>query len=228
MWYNKTMTYLSESEDSVTLNRGVSHRNAPVTLSKDFLDLLLNTKVSKYDLETLLWFRAVTRNTENYYWSTPEEELGKDLTGWDLHYFESNWEDSCWSEVPSVIRFEKESNEVETTPERTYYTLQTEEDDNEPYNYHFYSNEEILLVKTPADVAAARSISYAKDKTEQKLWAEAEETGDTSKLSAEKRELFEQINRPRDESVNPLANELLEWEKELLGGFSSEESPEVE
>lgn len=121
----------------------------------DFLETL--SKYSSYKLEEALWFYRTTKNVDEWYWSKIEDLVGKDLRGYELHYWVPNYEDSAWESTYLLTSVQKRevashnpllpSPDSYTAAEESY----TEGEDDGYYGYSFVEGERVLVTKTSAD-----------------------------------------------------------------------------
>lgn len=72
------------------------YRGESVAYPKRLLQEIADLKGS-YQLEDALWFYAVTKNAKSFKWVKASELVGLDTSTYEVHYFESNYEDSCWN-----------------------------------------------------------------------------------------------------------------------------------
>ena len=187
-----------------------SNANAEDVFPLDLLERLNELGRSFYRISDALHFYNVVRDAPEWYWSTPEELDGVDLTGWEIHYYESNWEDSCWNVVWTVAHVAK-SNPEHDDGHYNAFDLQ-----GEANLWSFYARQSLLLVKLTDDVFRGRREESEKEAAE----AAAEEAA-WEAAEAEREELDRQNETvvwvEADAQLNASVDPLKAWEDELLG-----------
>lgn len=140
----------------ITVNRrGSELEKVPVSL----LDEIWERGLSSYDLERLLWFRAVTRDAQKAEWLKMRDLVGQDLADKTVHFWHANYEDSEWRSVTGPLTVKAESDdwasfvlpdhiehwwnnmaEEEELPREEYWKYQS------AFGASFYMDETVLVV----------------------------------------------------------------------------------
>ena len=98
------MAAINEAGDNITVSN--YRQGEPDSFPKELLDSLIALGSSRYRLDDAIWFYQTTRNAVSFRWVEAKELLELDNTSkYEVHYYESNWEDSCWSFFDRPLKF---------------------------------------------------------------------------------------------------------------------------
>lgn len=141
-------------------HRGSEIDKVPVSL----LDEISERGLWSYDLESLLWFRSVTRGATKSEWLTMKELVGQDLTDKTIHFWHANYEDSEWRSVVGPLSAKKVGDHsvqlvFPEDVERWWNDMGNEPEPSESWRYdeglghNFYPDETVLVVTGEPEVS---------------------------------------------------------------------------
>lgn len=168
----------------------------------ELLDTLSKLGRSVYRITDALHFYSIVRDAPEWRWAHPEELEGVDLTGWEVHYYESNWEDSCWNVVwlPKCIKVDNTYGDNDR-----YVAVHL---DGEDESWGFYAGQELLLVKLSEENFAARCEEAKAIAIKDAIESAEFEAKYAAREAAEASRAFK---------PDPVGDVLKAWEAELLG-----------
>lgn len=185
------MDHARIENDNVVFPSHFGH-NDDLVYPIELLEAVSNLGQGAYKLQEALMFYKITKDAPEWRWTTPEAVAGADLTGWEFYYYESNYEDSNWSNVwlTREIRLIKDPNK--------HGGYEFVDLDGEAESWVLDYDQAILLVKLTNEEFADRVAQNA--------------------LSRQQAAIYEQqrLERHAAEATRKSSDPLEEWERELL------------
>lgn len=169
------------------------HGKADIAFPVELLEAISKLGVSSYKLEEAVMFYGITKNAAEWYWTTPEDLEHKNLTGWEIHYYQYNWGDSRWDSLSMVQGVKKD--------ETSSHFLAIDRD-GEVESWGFDAGQNLLLVKLTDEEFAER------------IAEDDERVRQNDEYAARMKAEATQAKLDNPESEDPL----VAWERELLNG----------
>jgi hypothetical protein len=154
-------------------------RGEDIAYPKRLLDELTELK-GQYNLSDALWFYHVTKNAKSFRWCNASELLSLDTSTYEIHYYESNWEDSQWNMFDRPLRFVQigEATASDNAQIVIDHGVDEDGDEIEYYGWSLNPSEQVLLVeltdseveeRIAADLVREQELKRAEDSPESNL-----------------------------------------------------------
>lgn len=136
---------MSDNGENIVIK---SFRGQDIAYPKRLLDELIELQ-GQYNLADALWFYRVTKNAKSFKWCNASELLGIDTSTYEVHYYESNWEDSQWNVFDRPLGFVQIGNggEYDRAQIVTDNGLDEDGDQIESYGWCLDPTSQVLLVE---------------------------------------------------------------------------------
>ena len=188
-------TDMSDTGDSILVDR---MGRTPTIVSKAILDEIISSGISTYDIEQALWFYRVTRNALEHRWVKASELVNMNTYEYDVHYFQSNWEDSTWAVYENPLTFLQTvsnnggmSNREQDFIEGYYGPEAETDEDYDEYRdggWSLYPHQDVLLVKISKEKIAEREAEWVavikRRKEEREAYENREKTEEENLLES--------------------------------------------
>jgi hypothetical protein len=139
-----------DGDNIVLPARGYGGNTSPLEFPVDLLEKIValdRHAVSRLK-DAVRFYQIIDGGKREHYWSQVKDLLGKDLEGYSVIYYESNWEDSQWDTFELPKKFVEESYsdypDHQDLPASIYRITDVFGDE---YGYGFDANENVLVVK---------------------------------------------------------------------------------
>jgi len=175
---------ISDDGDNILVPSFSPRDKEPKAFPKALLDQI-NALGGMYHLDEALWFYNVTKGAEDARWVTGQDLVGMDTRKYDVHYYQSNWEDSAWDTYSNAITFLQDAPDPRSQDDRAYIQAFFGYDEDGEYifgDWSLGSHSEVLLVSVSDEEIARREAYAAERKIQDEKDRIAYEQSDESKI----------------------------------------------